>query len=478
MRNLIIYTAALLLAACGDSADTPLHADAGLPKDAPQADAPPDAMPDAKPIVDVDHDGHPAEADCDDHDPNVWQNLAYSFRDADGDGRTVAAAGMVCSGTSLPAGYSLVSSKIDCDDADPTVFTSLTGFVDDDGDGVGDGPAVERCTAGSLPTGFAAVSGDCAPDDPGRWQSLAYHFRDADGDGAAVAESSTVCSGAALPAGYLVSAPVGRPLDCNDGDPAAFVALTVFADTDGDGVGAGPGQPACTNGSPPFGFATTSTDCDDHDRTVSISFAYTAVDMDGDGVTVASLGLRCTAGVLLPPYFAVGTGNDCNDGDRTVSVSLTVFADTDHDGVGAGPGQLACTNGTPSAGFSTTSTDCDDSDAAVWKQLAYQAVDRDRDGATVPERGQVCTNGTLPPPFHASESGLDCDDHDATVTHFAVLYPDQDHDGVGAPPRQIQCIGTTMPEGLSLGGYDEDDGNPSVIETDDDDDLDLLLYGS
>jgi len=84
----------------------------------------------------------------------------------------------------------------------------------------------------------------------------------------------------------------------------------------------------------------------------------------------------------------------------------------------------------------------------------------------------------LPPPFLATANGNDCNDADPTLAHFAVLYPDQDGAGVGAPPRQVLCIGTTPPAGLVTGGYDEDDTDPTVIETEDFDDLlDLIVLG-
>src|SRR5262249_39692489 len=155
-----------------------------------------------------------------------------------------------------------------------------------------------------------------------------------------IAEVGTVCSGAALPATYLTSAPAGRPFDCDDTNPAVSIPLTIFTDGDGDGFGAGPGQLACTNGSPPGGVSTVGTDCNDGDATVWVALAYTAVDFDGDGVTAPALGTRCTAGTLLPPYFASPHGDDCDDSNPSVSITLTVFVDADHDGFGAGPGQL------------------------------------------------------------------------------------------------------------------------------------------
>lgn len=432
------------VAACGSSPNTPADGprpDAGrpdapptVPPDAPPPiDAPPaiDAPPDTPPPIDIDHDGHPADADCDDNDPAVWQNLAFSFRDADGDLHTVAASGTICTGDSLPPGYSTEAGAPDCDDTDPAVFTSMVGFFDGDDDGFGDGPALSFCTGGSLPAHHAATDGDRAPVDETRWVDRPYSFRDADGDGAAIAETGTVCSGNALPAGYLVTAPPGRPLDCDDGNADVFVALTIFADGDGDHVGAGPGQLACTNGAVPPGFSLTGTDCDDTNSTLFLSLVYIAVDNDGDTFTVPAMGTRCTAGTLPPPFLDTPHGNDCNDDDKT-----------------------------------------------IWAQLTYNFVDRDRDGFTKPETGTVCTNGTLPPPFEATAHGNDCADDDPDLIRYAVLYQDGDGDGVGAPPRNILCLGPANPGGFVPGGYDEDDGDPAVIETDDFDDLlDLIVLG-
>ena len=43
-----------------------------------------------------------------------------------------------------------------------------------------------------------------------------------------------------------------------------------------------------------------------------------------------------------------------------------------------------------------------------------------------------------------------------------VLYPDQDGDGIGAPPRTIQCLGDALPGGFSIFGWDQDDHDPTV----------------
>ena len=47
--------------------------------------------------------GTPTGADCDDNDSAVWQELSYSFRDADGDGHTIASPGTLCVGRELPS---------------------------------------------------------------------------------------------------------------------------------------------------------------------------------------------------------------------------------------------------------------------------------------------------------------------------------------------------------------------------------------
>lgn len=102
--------------------------------------------------------------------------------------------------------------------------------------------------------------------------------------------------------------------------------------------------------------------------------------------------------------------------------------------------------------------------------LPYAAIDADGDGVTVPASGEVCAVGTtLPPPYRDAQHGLDCDDADPAADHLALLYPDQDGDGVGATPRQILCIGAPPPPGFAPGGYDDDDGDPGVIEADEDD---------
>jgi hypothetical protein len=57
-----------------------------------------------------------------------------------------------------------------------------------------------------------------------------------------------------------------------------------------------------------------------------------------------------------------------------------------------------------------------------------------------------------------------------------VLYPDHDGDGIGAPPREIPCIGAALPSGLVPWGWDPDDGDPLVRAAADDELLELLWW--
>jgi hypothetical protein len=139
---------------------------------------------------------------------------------------------------------------------------------------------------------------------------------------------------------------------------------------------------------------------------------------------------------------------------------------------------VAFASATPSApGGGEASTGivlCQRDEGSYGSLLPYVAIDADGDGVTLPQTGEVCTGGTLPPPYKAAVNGLDCDDADPAVHRLALVYPDLDGDGVGATPRQIRCIGAAPPPGFARGGYDEDDGDPGVIETDEADlELDL-----
>ncbi len=99
----------------------------------------------------------------------------------------------------------------------------------------------------------------------------------------------------------------------------------------------------------------------------------------------------------------------------------------------------------------------------------YGYVDRDSDGYTAPEAGEVCTGATLPDPYRASAKGNDCSDSDTSQYRWVVMHRDLDGDGIGAGPRSVFCLGNCLPPGWSIFGYDPDDGDPAVQSSEDDD---------
>ncbi len=102
--------------------------------------------------------------------------IRASLRDGDGDTYTVPQVGTVCSGAALPPDYSTVPDGEDCDDTNPTVHVNTALFADTDGDGVGSGSAQTVCIGASAPAGHSLTGTDCDPNDPSKWQLLAFHF--------------------------------------------------------------------------------------------------------------------------------------------------------------------------------------------------------------------------------------------------------------------------------------------------------------
>ncbi|GEJ57546.1 hypothetical protein [Anaeromyxobacter diazotrophicus] len=400
--------------------------------------------------------------DCAPRDRLRWRLLPYAFRDADGDGLPVPEAGTVCAGLDLPQGYATFQGPagVDCDDANPLVFWSQTGYLDADHDGVGSGPPLALCTDGTLPAGYAATGSDCAPDDPTRWQELPYLHVDRDGDGFTVPSAGVVCAGPWLPAGYSV-VPNGQ--DCDDADSHLWAWRAGYLDADHDGVGAGPAVQVCSAAALPADYAAQAGDCAPDDPSRWRSYAFAFRDLDGDGYTVPESGTLCFGDAPPAGYLtSAGRGPDCDDGDPAIHATVVAYLDADGDEVGAGPAESFCTDGSVPAGYALRGGDCAPDDKQRWQLLSYAYVDRDADGFTAAESGQVCAGGTLPDPYRAVANGKDCDDADPRLHRWVVLYRDLDGDGVGAGPREVQCLADEIPAGWSIRGYDVDDADPVV----------------
>ncbi|WNG43833.1 hypothetical protein F0U60_06770 [Archangium minus] len=414
--------------------------------------------------------------DCAPQDASRYTPISYRFRDADGDGATVPEEGTVCSNGKLPTGYRLEpAAQTDCDDTRSSQWQWLDLYPDADGDLVGSEPAEQRCSGLNPEPGYVRTAGDCAPEDRNRWEMKSYSYRDADGDGAWASSGGQVCSGSFLPSGYSTWA--SAPTDCDDTNAAARVTWNVFPDTDHDGVGAGSNETLCAGPTRPYGYSDKGTDCAPEDASRWQGLTYQYRDADGDSFTVAAGGSLC-AGTHLPAgYTNTSRGNDCNDSRADVYQGIQAYADMDGDGVGAGSAESFCTNGASPAGYSLQGTDCAPEDALLWRKLSYKYVDADGDGYTASSTGEVCTGSTLPPPYANTASGNDCDDTDPALYLWRVLYPDNDGDGVGAPPRAVMCLDDgPVPPGYSIYGFDPDDSNPVVSHPAQDPELEVLLF--
>jgi hypothetical protein len=397
------------------------------------------------------------------------------FADADGDGfGDPAAAVGACS---APAGY--VSDSSDCDDtttlvsparsetcdgldndctgvADDNALDAGTYYRDRDADGYGDRLAsLSACVA---PAGYVANRNDCADNDDLRNPAadevcdgvdndcdgsvdqgainVGVYYRDVDGDFVGDAGDSYV--GCAL-AGYvtvagdcddtLATVAPGRPEACNGRDDdcdtqidenATTGTVSVFRDGDGDGYGSGGSVAVCAGTA---GYAAAGGDCDD----------------------------RATNIYPGAPEFCDTFDNDC-DGqvDENTIANATWYADNDLDGFGDATDSVeTCT---PPAGYVSSSTDCDDANAAAYPGAAElcDAFDNDCDGQT-----------------------------DESATNAPIWYADIDADGYGrASLTQRAC---TAPSGFVSDATDCDDNrqqsNPGAPEICDglDNDCDLLV---
>ena len=307
------------------------------------------------------------------------------MRDADGDGWTVAAAGTICSGATLPAGYrSAAGTGVDCNDADPATHRAWAVYHDGDGDGFGVGALTKLCAGDAVPAGYSALDTDCDDSSAARWAQLWYAYRDADFDTYTIASPGQLCTNGHLPRGYSNS---GQGADCNDADPQVWRSQVYFPDGDGDGYGSGNEVALCIGAAPPEGYATRGDDCAPNDAAKFKPLPYQYRDVDGDRWTVAQSGSVCSGNELPKGYLTSANGLDCNDGDPAVHVGFDAYADSDGDGFGSGAVVRQCTDGTVPAGFSMRTGDCEPNDGARWQMFSYSFVDRDGDGWTTAGSG-------------------------------------------------------------------------------------------
>jgi len=327
--------------------------------------------------LDNDLDG---DVDCDDTDCALEPVCSC---DMDGDGYDdTACGGLDCddSDASINPAASEVCDGVDndCDglvDADdPGAVRLTTYYADSDGDGYGDlTSTTDDC---ATPTGYTTDDNDCD-----------------DSDAAINPAATEVCD-------YVDN-------DC-DGSIDEGLTTTFYADSDGDGYGdASTGTDACST---PTGHTTDDSDCDDGDASINpaASEVCDGVDNDCDGLVDAD--------------------------DSSVTGLSTYYADADGDGYGDASSTTAdCSLPT---GYTTDTTDCDDSRSAV------------NPGAT-----EICDG------LDNDCDGL-VDDADSSVTGQSTFYADADSDGYGDP--SVDTDACSQPTGYVTGSTDCDDSDSAI----------------
>ena len=391
---------------------------------------------------------HPGAAEDDCTDPADYNcDGSVGYADADGDGFAACEecddaspgvnpdAAEVCDG---------VDNNCDGEVDEDSAVDAGTWYTDSDSDGYGDpSSASVSCEA---PSGAVADSSDCD-----------------DGSAEVNPGATELCNG------------VDDDCDGDSDEDDAADASTWYADADTDGYGdAGNSKVACEQ---PSGYLADSTDCDDGDASVNPAGSevcnagdddcdgsvdeeasdaatwYADTDADGYG-DAGSSSEACTA-----PSGAVGNALDCDDGDAAVSPAASELCngvdddcdgDTDeddaadastwyidYDGDGYGSTDYTTTACEEPSGWTSDSSDCDDTDADV-----------------SPAGTETC-----------NEVDDDCDGTvDNNATDATDWYPDLDCDGFGddsaSPTTQCEA-----PSGYVEDNTDCDDAD-GLVNTD------------
>jgi hypothetical protein len=189
-------------------------------------------------------------------------------------------------------------------------------------------------------------------------------------------------------------------IDCNDSNASTYAHKTCYADADGDGYTVASGTSQCSGSTCPSGYKdtpSTKIDCNDTDVNVWDSTPGTCYqDADNDGYgsqtssaytcfnattcTAATAGSVGTATAVTSTHFS-SNNTDCKDtgtNPQLVWVTASCYIDADNDGEGgttsrtcmdnancslATAGSLGSGGVAATGNFSSTNTDCCDTDA-------------------------------------------------------------------------------------------------------------------
>ncbi|MBX2800647.1 MAG: putative metal-binding motif-containing protein [Myxococcales bacterium] len=385
------------------------------------------------------------DALADDLDPDL-QGAVTSWADLDGDSYGDPAQQVVA--CTAPPGH--VLDDTDCDDGDFKVNPGETEECDgrdDDCDGLVDDDDPDVTDAADW---YADVDddgyGDAADTLVACFAPLAYVSDDTDCDDAA----ATVYPGAPEQCDKVDN-------DCNSKVDDGVVLYTWYLDSDGDGHG--DSTAAVDDCAAPDGYSDLDDDCDDTDSTVFPGAAETCNgdDDDCDGRT--------------------------DDDDPGLTGAPVWYADVDGDGYGDASNDTAACTAPPAT--TTTSGDCDDTDAAISPiatELPGNGIDEDCDGVRLcyvdadgdgfgrDDGAVVADNGNAAclPSQGEAENAQDCDDSDAAIQPQATEICDSvDNDCDGAVDGGL-CDTPTGDTGADRDG----DGIPDATDLCPDDPVD------
>ncbi|RKH55941.1 hypothetical protein [Corallococcus llansteffanensis] len=343
-------------------------------------------------------------------------------------------------------------AELDCDDGNPTVWRSVTGYADTDGDGHGEEFQPVTCV-GDKTRGWTTQASDCAPLDATRWRSVPGLYADSDGDGATSTGTVTGCVGDTL-AGYREQP---RAPDCDDQDATASALAQAWVDADADGVGAGEAIAWCPSRgrTPPSGHVLTSGDCAPRDTRFWQPLPFTHRDEDGDGFVVAVEGTVCSGTHLPEGYGTEPLPTDCDDHNPSRTEPVERWWDPDGDGYGDGAPVARCVGPRESSpGETFRGGDCAPGDGTRWQPRTYASRDGDGDGHLSPATGTVCSGFWLPLGYSTAVQDDDCDDGDVARFRTWSVHADTDGDGVGSGPSTALCGAATVPTGYSTQATD------------------------
>jgi len=340
------------------------------------------------PLVDNDGDGHPADEDCDDSNPNIWQ-LLTGYEDNDLDGYGYGEPVQICAGEALPAGYASIAG--DCDDTNSNVYPGASEFcdgLDNDCDGEIDNweAATLWCDDHNPCTRDACENGICVntPIDCDDGNACTVDFCDpATGDCVHTPINCDDGDPNTIDTCDPASGCVHTPINCDDGDPCTIDTLVNGACVhtpkncdDGN---------ACTVDScnPATGDCVhTPINCDDGDPNTidtcdpASGCVHTPINCDdGDPCTIDS----------LVNGTCVHTPKNCDDGDAcTVDSCDPATGDCVHT-------PINCDDGDPNT-----------IDSCVNGQCVHTPKDSDGDG--VPDARDNC-----PGSYNPDQSDMDGD---------------------------------------------------------------------